>query len=393
MGIIAFDDADDVVYDDGWQNADNGGSGWTGWLIPAPGETGGTYAVADSNLNGTPTIGPGINSPEEDRAWVLNALTTDGVVERNFPRNATAGDYFCLEYDPSADGNESQNIYIFNGDFDTATEWRCRVYDDGGTFWIVDAATTDTEFAVNSGGFHFQWAWITDDTYILTITRYSDNAVYTSSTRTFLGTSQANSFAVSNNLSESPTDSLYINSCTFADSSGGYSGCAGDPHFVDFDGKRFDFHGEPDNHYLLFDSKSVRLEALFQLEPKVAHVPELKNATFISQIKCVINGVTRIYDAYDSTRIYQTKNVIEGNTGLVRGIPQEFKYIGGVCVGGDIIKTNLGEIIISLFDIGYGGAKHLNVSMKLNRFVPATGILGQTVLPLKHRKPNEVFKC
>lgn len=28
MGILAIDSAADTVYDDGWQNGDNGGSGW-----------------------------------------------------------------------------------------------------------------------------------------------------------------------------------------------------------------------------------------------------------------------------------------------------------------------------------------------------------------------------
>ena len=34
MGILAIDSAADTVYDDGWQNGDNGGSGWGAWDFP-----------------------------------------------------------------------------------------------------------------------------------------------------------------------------------------------------------------------------------------------------------------------------------------------------------------------------------------------------------------------
>jgi hypothetical protein len=73
----AFDDAAQGVYDDGWQNGDNGGVGWGGGWIVDPGGFGTrTLFTGDSDANGG-GAGPGIDTPTAvGRSWGIRALNS-----------------------------------------------------------------------------------------------------------------------------------------------------------------------------------------------------------------------------------------------------------------------------------------------------------------------------
>lgn len=70
MPVIAFDSADDVVYNGpNWVNGQNGGFGWGAWTIPCSSFTGGVYTLGNSNLNGASPIGPGAAGGEAVHPW------------------------------------------------------------------------------------------------------------------------------------------------------------------------------------------------------------------------------------------------------------------------------------------------------------------------------------
>ena len=71
---MAFDDAAQGVYDDGWQTGDNGGVGWGGgWIVDSGGFGQRVYFVGDSDANGG-GVGPGIDTPTADgRSWAIRS--------------------------------------------------------------------------------------------------------------------------------------------------------------------------------------------------------------------------------------------------------------------------------------------------------------------------------
>lgn len=382
MGILAFDNAADIVYNDGWQNGDNGGSGWAAWDLSNANVV---CSTGDSNTNGIFTP-PGINTA--GRAWKMLTTSSSGFVRRSFPRDAVAGDYFCVKVDSVND----LNLIVMAG----STKSLVNIINTGGgeNYHLSDlTGTTDTGLPWDDGGLSAQWKWLTNASYELTLTVLSSNTTWNSGPRDFLSPSVlATKFQVTT-FATVDGDATYVNNCVFADSSGGYSGCAGDPHFVDFDGNKFNFHGKSGSRYLLWDGEGMTIEALFELEQRLENIPNWQNTTFITELKITINGHTKIYKAYESTNVFESKKIIESTTGLVRGLPTELNFIGGVCLGGNSVKFNNGTVIISLFDAGIAGAKHLNIAMKLNNPIfNATGILGQTIFPKYIRKPNETFE-
>lgn len=392
MSILAYDDACDPIYNaDGWLDGQNGGSGFGAWSLFDSLNI--SYNVGDSDSNDT-IGGPGINCGTLPvLSWALTGTNGDpgqtAVAERDFPRNATTGDYFCLSFDNTSNlilGSPSQAVYLTNGLF-TGSDLKTGFYPDSGTgtYMISDGdGILDTAMTYDSFGIQLQWFWVSASSYILTVTKLSDSSVYTSPTRNFEGVTPANHFVLMNAEFDGPQHTLYANTAVFADSVGGGGGCAGDPHFVDFQGRRFDFHAT--GNFLLWNSKNTKVTGKFALEDRVKYVPSWIGTTFITEI--TVNSQT--FKAYDAVSV--SKEELEAASGLNRGIAKSLDFVKGECLGGHIVPFDDGKIIISVFDSGYN-LKHLNINIAVNHTVfQADGILGQTLVPKKNYKSNESFR-
>lgn len=383
MGVIAYDDADQAVYNVGpsWVNGQNGGFGWGAWVIPCSTFSGGVYDLQDSNLNGVPAIGPGINGVN-NMAWYMNASSSFAAVERAFPKASVDGDFFCCEIDPSVTGE--QVLRLYDGPYSTTLPTFATTVTPLPTEWEVNDATgtLNTGFAVDSGGFLLQFAFGTGLTYILTIIRYSDGQSYTTTVRTM--NEQPNFFMVENTETTNPTDSLFLNTLVYADSSGGYSGCAGDPHFVGFDGVRFDFHDH--GRFLLWRGAGLWVEGVFSMEDKGKDHADWKDKTFISELTVIKNGKREAFHAYDKFDPLPEDIMLAGKRGLV----QDLEFVPGNLIGGRVINFPAGKLVITQFEEHGFGVRHLNASFFLSiPWVKARGIIGQTLYPTYMRKPNE----
>jgi hypothetical protein len=396
MGIIAFDEACDPAYNGGWPGGSNGGFGFGAWNFTAYSVT--KYLTGLSNLNGLAPIGPGIDC-STPRSWELRNPTTLANAWRSLPNPAQGGDFFCVKFDNSDALASAQSHRIALSTAPTAG-FSSRFYPDPATatYHLLDGSgDLDTGVIFDTGGTHCQWSMVDNVIYNFLFIRLSDGFTFTVAGRAFENPSPTLFTATNQGAAAKiyPRYSVYINEMTYANSSGGYSGCAGDPHFVGFDGVAFNYHGNPGEKYLLFEQRGLRVEALFDLEDKIKDEPMFKDSTFIKELYVTQgigkNKVTTIYKAYDPVEKFKEHNIIESKTGLARGIPKELAFIGGRILGGDHIEFPGGSITVSLFQIR-NEARHLNVSMSLDSiFNKADGIIGQTTMPKYLRKPNESF--
>lgn len=99
----AFDDASQVVYDDGWQTGDNGGAGWGGgWIVDSGGFGVRSYLLGDSDSNGS-GAGPGIDTPTDvGRSWGIrasNSPQSQGAAIRAFNGILSVGQTLRLALD------------------------------------------------------------------------------------------------------------------------------------------------------------------------------------------------------------------------------------------------------------------------------------------------------
>lgn len=159
---------------------------------------------------------------------------------------------------------------------------------------------------------------------------------------------------------------------------------AGDPHFVGFDGEGFEYHGEKNNDYLIYEDGELRIVAKFT-EPDITQWPHLANMTFMTELD--INGVKVTPEMLTQMSEYD----IQVKTGLVRGIPEAVGFVQGNVVGVEVIDFSKGQLIITSMD---SAGLHINLTFKIDQSIEftATGILGQTLLPKEERKSNDTFK-
>ena len=129
---------------------------------------------------------------------------------------------------------------------------------------------------------------------------------------------------------------------------------------------------------------------MFDLEERLNNTPGLAGTTFLMEVAVTHKDKTQIFKAYESQ--LDATHIVEGTTGLVRGIPPELSFVYGMCLGATALEFDTVKLVLSIFDTGHD-IRHLNVSMQLKQpFIKATGILGQTVYPEYLQKPNETFQ-
>lgn len=172
------------------------------------------------------------------------------------------------------------------------------------------------------------------------------------------------------------------------------SGGGGEPHFVGFDGERFDYHGIPGEWFLLWDGVGMRIESLFQLEPAAALYPNFEGTTFMTKIRVMLDGVVKEYGAYDVWE--PLKEGWEGDCGMMRGLPPALQIIEGNVIGVDIFPFALGSVILTCMTFhGWYGKREfnfLNIAFDDKAHsLEVTGILGQTMRPSCERVENSTY--
>ncbi|MBU0678506.1 MAG: hypothetical protein KJ626_10350 [Verrucomicrobia bacterium] len=145
----AYDAASDAVYNDGWQNSDNGGSGWGGsWSFQFVGSYG-TF-IGSSTNNGDGDTNSDGDIDESDESWGLYANT--------------GGRVFAVRpFGGSLSTGQTVHISLDNGNIDSGSEVGVRL------LYQLDASANKWEFSFTGGGTNYVFT----DTSVLFSSRNS----------------------------------------------------------------------------------------------------------------------------------------------------------------------------------------------------------------------------
>lgn len=186
---LAFDSAADPVYDDGWQEGDNGGTGWGGgWTFdsPRPLER---HFIGNSAGNGDGDTAPpagDINTPRtpSGRAWGLANSTAPGaqsrvtLADRRFGGDLSVGQTFSVDFDHgTVTGGFPNSVGVAL--FDTVAGgrdfvWQFDITSDDGPFPTAYGihAQEPTQFVrpATDEGLHLEFTLLSANRYRFTMT-------------------------------------------------------------------------------------------------------------------------------------------------------------------------------------------------------------------------------
>jgi hypothetical protein len=163
------------------------------------------------------------------------------------------------------------------------------------------------------------------------------------------------------------------------------AGGGGEPHFVGFDGTRFDFHGSPGAKYTIYQDQHAHAVARFDLEPKAALYPSFQGTTFITELW--IDG--QHYTPPSVTGLTLPESHHSLLVGQARGIHPQLQTIEGDPIGFAAHYTSNATFLVTALDYKQE-FQFLNLSVILHKQDHQTGILGQTAR--QDRQPNESFR-
>jgi hypothetical protein len=174
----AFDRANDLAYFDGFQDGDNGGSGWDGgWVFFGSGDSAGLTLDTSTNNGDGDTDGDG-DIDTANVAWEIFAQAGDSArVSRHFDGELAIGQVFSVNLDavahpdPYAAGVELTDAFATCVDFRwNGDDEQFEVVDAGG-FFVFPLQTTDE-------GIHVEYELTGTDSYTLRVNPLGGTVVH-----------------------------------------------------------------------------------------------------------------------------------------------------------------------------------------------------------------------
>lgn len=177
---LAIDDASNVVYNDGWQTGDNGGSGFSAWTLATNfnNPSNGGQFVSTSNGNGSGS-GPGIDTA--GRSWGQYANSGDmATASRSITNAVVAGQTISVDIDNGwidnggevginfFDGNSLASSLVFKGG-------------DSNYRWSDSTGSNLTVLPFTDGGLRLNLQVLASGAYSMDLTRLSDNSLHAQS--------------------------------------------------------------------------------------------------------------------------------------------------------------------------------------------------------------------
>lgn len=157
--IIAYDNAAQTAYDDGWQNFDNGGFGWNVWVLSSNAQLNSNASIASSTTLGASGGG---NIDTSGRSFRLSDTTASGSyidVFRYVPGDLLSGQTFSFDMQVNfragfkginiRDTNDSTSIFKFEaGNPGTGDDYIVYNVTTGGGS-IGNTYSSDTRFSIS----------------------------------------------------------------------------------------------------------------------------------------------------------------------------------------------------------------------------------------------------
>ena len=164
--VVATDSAADAVYDAGWTNGQDGGTGWgSAWTIN--GGAGAFSFVSSSTSNGGGSLG----IDTAGRSWGMRSNDGGSVIEgiREFANPLGIGDKFSIDFDNGFINAGSSGFGLRNANDDNLFEF---FFEGGDANYSINDQTTnfDTGLGFTADGLHLELTRTGTSTYSLSLT-------------------------------------------------------------------------------------------------------------------------------------------------------------------------------------------------------------------------------
>ena len=167
QALIAYDDASDIVYSDGWDNMDNGGNGFGAWVMNSWSNVQSNYFGISSSTDNDGTLSTNNIDTDSVAFKIMNSTETNGYIEifRYLNNPLKPGEKFSFKMDVNwRDGYSGIRLR----DLGEITIFRLEVGDwlDGGgdATWVAD--TNEENRKINS-------EYSNDTQYLVTLNQLS----------------------------------------------------------------------------------------------------------------------------------------------------------------------------------------------------------------------------
>ena len=161
---LAFDNASQTAYDDGWQSGDNGGLGFGPWSLSG----GGVAAVGTSTANGDAEPPQGDIDSSGSRAWSLARTQLSISAARPLIGALEVGQHILLDFDAYPTVGPNGDFFTIDFGNSTVSRWHL-FYDVLGPRVFMPGGGVVYSQARSPEGFHLDFTLTGPDTYSATI--------------------------------------------------------------------------------------------------------------------------------------------------------------------------------------------------------------------------------